>query len=149
MKGEVSGHGVYAEVEISGFLPGSLGYQLWLLGIPGAQSLPFKAGTRNQHSHMLVLSLFALLPQRSTFLSLASVSLLGQWVLFLTPSFRYSTDRDQQRAPAAYALHPTPIFSGVRVAGVSLAMGPLLPLPRCVPYNFILRPVVMTWVLLH
>lgn len=78
MKGEDSGHGVYAEVEISGFLPGSLGYQLWLLGIPGAQSLPFKAGTRNQHSYMLVLSLFALLPQRSTFLSLASVSLLGQ-----------------------------------------------------------------------
>lgn len=23
------------------------------------------------------------------------------------------------------------------------------PLPRCVPYNFILRPVVMTWILLH
>lgn len=43
---------------------------------------------------------------------------------------------------------PHPVFSGVRVAGVSMVVGPS-PLPRCVPYNFILRPVVRTWILLH
>lgn len=109
-----------------------------------------RPGDRCQHSHIPVLSSSALLPQgHSTFLSLAPVFLSGQQALFLPPSFRNSTGRDQQRDSAASALHHTLIFSGVRVAGVSMAMGPLCPLPRCVLYNFILRPVVMTWVLLH
>lgn len=133
-------------MEISGFQPLSAGDTN--LALSPESSL--QAWGQTQPSHRALLSSSALLPQGSaTFLSLVSVSLSGQWALFLAPSFRNSTDRDQLRDPTVYALHPISIFSGVRVAGVSTAMGPLLPLPRCVPYNFILRPVVMTWVLLH
>ena len=136
-------------MEISGFQPPPPGVPGMVLRAARAPVPPSAPGSRHQHSHIPVLSSSAFLPQgSSTFPSLASVSLLGQWVLFLAPNFRKSSHRDQPGHPAASGLHHIPMFSG-GASMPSTAVGPLLPLLHCVPYNFILRPVVMTWVLLH
>lgn len=148
---EDPGMGSEPRWECGSVSPFSLGPQLWLSGLLGARLSPSKPGTRLQHSYTPGLSPSVWLPQRSAFLKLKpeSVSLLGPWACVAAPSFRGSLDRDPRRSPAACVPHPAPAFSGVGVAGVSVTVGLLLPLPRCVPYNFILRPVVMTWVLLH
>lgn len=122
-----------------GFSPLRLGYHVWFLGLPEPQFLPLhlEAGI----SIPIYLCSVHLLSCHRDLL------LFPAWpqFLFLAPNFRKISHRDQPGHPAASSLHPIPMFSG----GASMAMGTLLPLRHCVPYNFILRPVVMTWVLLH
>lgn len=132
-----------------GLAPFSLGYQVCLLGLPRAQSLPLHLGAGISCPAYLA----------STRLFCCHRDLILFWVGLSFPirtmgplpgsPLQELHARGSEEGTRDLCPHPTPVFSGAGVAGVSMAVGPLLPLPHCVPYNFILRPVVMTWVLLH